>query len=673
VKSIINEVTPEIELNLATPSNVRRREDLNLTVTFGYPEAIQQKLAYDLQQQYVQFYKQFLYALHNRQGKPFLEGYDWEGPGAPYTEKVLNQTSYKTLNKLGRLGSATVITIPSEDPDVEAGATIDQIVYDTTIAVNQASGIALSWENPSNHIIASSWDNSLSLYEPATEEDPASLTHLMTVGRSGETLVGVATDLAASDTVWTLFTTSTGSVVRWYDVTDGTQEGVYTLPGVFANDMQIDVTQGLLYLVGSAMPNVMILTLANGLAIDPDPSYPTGLSGSPSGISIAGGICYIVNTAGSIRMLYASNGDFAGVVDLGESANGLFVDPDNRRIYVVAANGSIRVYHANIAAATIDSPIDSMGAPAFGEILKGQFVHIVMANDHYHPTSATSTSSATYVVDHGDTLWSIAKHYYGSGTSWRTIYNANKAVIEARAKAAWPPNGYNGQGSQTGHWIFPGTHLTIPGVHGTTPPSTSSTTKYLFCYTKADWVERYEGDPIGIQGQQLIREWELKGDQVVGTALASSCKIQDPAVVIYGEEGRVNDWDPVRDGYGEYLEYKYYRTKTGRQRNEGPGWYPRDWDVVDTAWQIDVPDWPTGEAYLASYLRKRNAEVTVQSFSVVNRDNVWDKIKLGGVYTLHLSLQGPVPNGVTVNVRVLGFAPAELLGTCEITAETYVP
>lgn len=36
----------------------------------------------------------------------------------------------------------------------------------------------------------------------------------------------------------------------------------------------------------------------------------------------------------------------------------------------------------------------------------------------------------TYTVKHGDTLWSIAQHFYGSGSQWPKIYNANKNKIK---------------------------------------------------------------------------------------------------------------------------------------------------------------------------------------------------------------------------------------------------
>lgn len=56
----------------------------------------------------------------------------------------------------------------------------------------------------------------------------------------------------------------------------------------------------------------------------------------------------------------------------------------------------------------------------------------------------------------GDTLWGISRKYYGNGNKWKTIYDANKTVIENTAKK------YGRYSSSNGHWIYPGTELIIP-------------------------------------------------------------------------------------------------------------------------------------------------------------------------------------------------------------------
>lgn len=71
-------------------------------------------------------------------------------------------------------------------------------------------------------------------------------------------------------------------------------------------------------------------------------------------------------------------------------------------------------------------------------------------------TKRTAVKSKTYTIKSGDTLWDIAEDYYGSGTKYMTIYNANKSIIEETAKK------YGKKSSNNGHWIYPNTVLTIP-------------------------------------------------------------------------------------------------------------------------------------------------------------------------------------------------------------------
>lgn len=83
-------------------------------------------------------------------------------------------------------------------------------------------------------------------------------------------------------------------------------------------------------------------------------------------------------------------------------------------------------------------------------------------------TTRPAETSSTYTIKSGDTLWAIARKFYGDGTKWKTIYDANKDIIESTAKS----RGY--KSSDNGHWIFPGVKLTIPGVSSS---STSTATK----------------------------------------------------------------------------------------------------------------------------------------------------------------------------------------------------
>lgn len=59
----------------------------------------------------------------------------------------------------------------------------------------------------------------------------------------------------------------------------------------------------------------------------------------------------------------------------------------------------------------------------------------------------------THLVKRGDTLWDLARKYYGNSLEWRKIWNANKPMMVKRDKRNL---------RMPGHWIFPGQRLKIP-------------------------------------------------------------------------------------------------------------------------------------------------------------------------------------------------------------------
>lgn len=102
------------------------------------------------------------------------------------------------------------------------------------------------------------------------------------------------------------------------------------------------------------------------------------------------------------------------------------------------------------------------GAGPFGDVTYD--IEFIEARDFTITTNSTAakattrqaTTTQTYTIKSGDTLWAIAQKHYGTGTKWESIYSANKEIIESTAKA------HGKSSSQNGHWIYPGTIITLP-------------------------------------------------------------------------------------------------------------------------------------------------------------------------------------------------------------------
>lgn len=77
-------------------------------------------------------------------------------------------------------------------------------------------------------------------------------------------------------------------------------------------------------------------------------------------------------------------------------------------------------------------------------------VKSVQAKEPARP--GTPPPAKTHTVARGDSLWAIAKKYYGDGSRYPEIYNANKAIIDGRNKGTGNPK----------HTIYPGQVFTIP-------------------------------------------------------------------------------------------------------------------------------------------------------------------------------------------------------------------
>lgn len=61
---------------------------------------------------------------------------------------------------------------------------------------------------------------------------------------------------------------------------------------------------------------------------------------------------------------------------------------------------------------------------------KADFTNVKGGSSSTAPEPTTTTGARTYTVEPGDTLWAIADRFYGSGSLWTRIHEANRDTIK---------------------------------------------------------------------------------------------------------------------------------------------------------------------------------------------------------------------------------------------------
>jgi len=87
-----------------------------------------------------------------------------------------------------------------------------------------------------------------------------------------------------------------------------------------------------------------------------------------------------------------------------------------------------------LAADADATPRPPTAAPASGAAAKKPALDALLASRHGKPAPGGGTRPDTYVVQSGDTLYKIAKRFYGSQNMWQSIQRANRAIISTDGK-----------------------------------------------------------------------------------------------------------------------------------------------------------------------------------------------------------------------------------------------
>ena len=181
--------------------------------------------------------------------------------------------------------------------------------------------------------------------------------------------------------------------------------------------------------------------------------------------------------------------------------------------------------------------------------------------DGSRDSSSNNTSQKPYTVKSGDCLWNIAKAAYGDGSKWRVIYNANKTLIEETAKK------YGRKSSQDGHWTYPGTVLTIPGLNNANLEvqklkngSSSSNKTYTVTITTSG-VAKARGQ-ITIEytrnGKKMVSK-NTDGGNIPKESVSATCDANTQVKVIVAKSPIGYDFTVINKtgNWTKYSDYRY--------------------------------------------------------------------------------------------------------------------
>jgi hypothetical protein len=237
------------------------------------------------------------------------------------------------------------------------------------------------------------------------------------------------------------------------------------------------------------------------------------------------------------------------------------------------------------------------------------------------PISAHGQESGrTHTVVDDDTLWDLAQRYFSDPFQWRTIWNANRGVVE-------DPN-----------WIYPDEVLTIPGAPVDRPAADQP----------ADMAAQGPISPIEPGGQQPRREEMVQGvpEELVPFGLRQARPVSDDdRTVFYEREAR------VQGGVMAAAQREYV---------------PVSADLVYSApWMVRVGEEPATSGQVTGFARETDKHTTIRSYDRIRI--AMDAPARVGAHLQLFRIERTV-EGVGRVVVPTGVATVEALGDGEVVA-----
>lgn len=382
VLNFTEDIIPETSAIIPAPKmpGARRRASLDLSVDWGLPANRQEKLARTAQAQYLDYYKRFLYAYHERWGMPFLPGFEWTGPESGQFKKMSGR-NYRTTNVLASLANREIVT--DWDPDDEADVEIEgwYHIEDITNIINPR-GIAYDHTEPTQRFIARG--NELRTLDAIEPYDTTEVVIGTLVRYTGENLRSIDTSATDPGSIWAASQTSAYTYVRQWDIEAAAPLREWRITLGDTCDIAVNVEAGAVYIVNRGSHTIEKRDINSGILLD---SYASEITSGPglNGVSASGDFLYVLGRQGEIEIWNVGSspgiaGSFQTSNPEGEQPRGIFVDPSNSQVWLWYEGQLVSLYSAAIAVDSSDGggPVD--GVPGFDQISSGAFVRIVMSH-----------------------------------------------------------------------------------------------------------------------------------------------------------------------------------------------------------------------------------------------------------------------------------------------------